>query len=140
MRFMFVLDNNILFSLMNPQSISSYLFSSLRAEFFAPEFIKSEFNKYKEVCLLRSKLSEHEFEIRQREIEGNIEFIELSKYKRFLKLALNKLPDPDDTDFLALASYIDSFIWSNDPHFKQQLLVKVFTTEELVNKLVIGKF
>ena len=50
-----VLDNNIFFSLMNPDSIASYLFFSLRAEFFAPEFINLEFDKYKEDCLFKKK-------------------------------------------------------------------------------------
>jgi len=39
---MIVLDNNSLFSIMNPKSTSAYLFSSIKAEFIAPEFIKSE--------------------------------------------------------------------------------------------------
>ena len=43
-----VLDNNSLFSIMNPNSVSAYLFLSIKAEFFAPELIKSEFDKYKE--------------------------------------------------------------------------------------------
>lgn len=66
---MFVLDNNILFSLMNPSSIASYLFYSVKAEFIAPKFIKYEFEKYKDIILSKSKLSGQEFEIRKREIE-----------------------------------------------------------------------
>ena len=38
-----VLDSNSLFSIMNPKSVSSYLFASINAIFIAPEFIKSEF-------------------------------------------------------------------------------------------------
>lgn len=134
-----VLDNNIFFSLMKPGSVNSYLFSSLRAEFSAPGFIKSEFNKYKEDCLSKSKLSEHEFEIRQTEVEETIKFFELSKYKNFLEASLTTLPDPDDADFLALALSINACIWSNDQHLKKQPLVKVFTTKELINRLLSGQ-
>ena len=70
-----VLDNNVLFSIMNPKSAAAYLFSLLRADFFTPEFIKSEFNKYNEDCLSKSKLSEHEFEIRLQEVEKLVKFI-----------------------------------------------------------------
>ena len=40
-----VLDNNSLFSIMNPKSVSAYLFASVRAKFIAPGFIKSELEK-----------------------------------------------------------------------------------------------
>lgn len=134
-----LVDNNVLFSIMNPNSAASYLFSSLRVELFAPEFIKSEFNEHKEECLLKSRLSEHEFEIRQAEVEENIKFFRYSKYEDFLKKSLNILSDPDDADFLALALYVKAAIWSNDPHLKKQKLVKVFATKELIDELLKGE-
>lgn len=136
---MLVLDNNIFFSLMNPESVNSYLFSSIRAEFSAPEFIKSELKKHKSECLFKSKLSEHEFEIRQKEVEESIEFIKVSKYEEFLEKATTLLSDPDDVDFLAAALSKNATIWSNDPHLKKQSLVKVFTTEDLVKMLLKGE-
>ena len=134
-----VLDNNILFSLMKPFSINSFLFSSLKAEFCAPEFIKSELNKYRDDCLSKSRLSEHEFEIRQAGVEKEIKFFESREYKDFIKESLSALPDPDDADFLALALSIKAAIWSNDPHLKIQPLVRVFTTKELAEKLLSGE-
>lgn len=131
-----VLDNNSLFFLMNPKSVASYLFSLIKAEFFAPEFIKSELNKHKEECLRKSKLSEHEFEIRQSEIEESIKFLDESEYEKFLKKSIKSLPDPKDSPYLALAFLINASIWSNDKHFKKQSLVKVFTTSELIDKLL----
>lgn len=131
-----VLDNNIFFSLMKADSAASYIFSSFNIELLAPEFIKSEFNKYKEDCLFKSGLSEHEFEIRQIEIESNIKFFKLSEYENFIKESLKVLSDRDDADFLALALKLNCSIWSNDSHFKQQSLVKVFTTAEFIDKLL----
>lgn len=134
-----VIDNNIFFSLMNPKSTNSYIFSSLKVEFLAPKFIKSEFDKYRLICLLKSKLSEHEFEIRQAEIEEDVELIKLSEYKDFIKKSLNTLPDKDDVDFLALALRLNCSIWSNDSHFEKQSLVKVFKTKDLVKLLLNNK-
>jgi len=131
-----VLDNNIFFSLMNPKSVNSYLFSSLKTKFFSPEYVKSELNKYREICLLKSNLSEHEFEIRQIEIEDSIKFFKSFEYENFLRIASNTLSDPKDSPYLALALSINSAIWSNDSHFRQQSLVKVSTTKELINKLL----
>lgn len=125
---------------MKPDSANSYLFFSLGDEFFAPEFVKSELNEHKEECLIKSKLSEHEFEIRHAEVEENVRFFESSKYEDFLKKSLIALPDADDADFLALALAIKAAIWSNDPHLKQQSLAKVYTTAELIDKLLKEEF
>ena len=136
---MLVLDNNSLFSIMNPKSISAYLFSSIRAEFIAPKFIKSEFGKHRKLCLFKSKLSEHEFEIRQEEIEESIEFIKAVEYEEFLETAKASISDPDDVDFLALALLTNSAIWSNDPHLKQQSLVSVYDTGDLLKMFFKGE-
>ena len=133
-----VLDNNSLFSIMNPKSVSAYLFASIRTKFIAPEFTKSEFEKYKEPCLFKSKLSKHEFEIRQKEIEESIKFIEAVEYEEFLKTAKSSIDDPDDVDFLAIALLTNSAIWSNDPHLKEQSLVPVFATGDLVRLFLRG--
>ena len=133
-----ILDNNVLFSIMNPKSVASYLFSLIKADFIAPEFIKQELEEHKEECIIKSKLSEHEFEIRQREIFESIKFFEESKYENFLKESVDLISDIDDIDFLALSLLINASIWSNDPHFKEQSLVKIFTTENLF-KIMIDK-
>ena len=86
--------------------------------------------------MFKSGLSEHEFEIRQFDVESNIDFKKLSEYKYLLKKSSEVISDSDDIDFLALALSLNSQIWSNDKHFKQQSLVKVFTTAELINKLL----
>jgi len=128
-----VLDNNSLFAIMNPYSVSAYLFASVRANFIAPEFIKSEHDKHKEECLLKSKLSEQQFEMRQKEIEESIKFSKESEYENSLEKADDLISDSDDIDFLALALSTNSAIWSNDPHLKQQSLVPVYTTKELLD-------
>jgi len=129
---MLVLDNNILFSLMNPFSVASYLFFSVKAEFSAPEFIKLELKKYKELCLFKSKLSEHEFDIRYNEICESIKLFKSPEYENFLINAANSLQDIKDSPYIALALSTNSAIWSNDPHIKKQSLVPVFTTGDLV--------
>ncbi|MFH1359001.1 MAG: PIN domain-containing protein [archaeon] len=128
-----VLDNNSLFSIMNPYSTSTYLFASIKSEFIAPKFIKKELNKHEEECLVKSKLSEQQFEIRQKEVEESIKFFEPSEYENFLENAKDLISDPDDIDFLALALSTNSAIWSNDLHLKEQSLVPVYNTKDLLN-------
>lgn len=131
-----VLDNNILFSLFNPLSAASYLFSSIKSEFLAPEFINFESEKYKDDILLKSNLSLQEFEMRHTDIKELIKFFENSEYKEFISIAINNLEDPKDSPYLALALSTNSAIWSNDPHLKEQSLVPVFTTEDLLVKFL----
>jgi predicted nucleic acid-binding protein len=45
------------------------------------------------------------------------------------------IPDPDDIDFTALALKLDCPLWSNDKELKQQTVVKVFSTSELISFL-----
>lgn len=127
-----VIDNNILFSLMNPHSANSYIFDFLKIKFFAPEFILSELNEHKSECLRKSRLSEQEFEMRLNELKERIKFFKFLEYKIFLRKAKDFSKDPDDIDFLALALSTKSLIWSNDSHLKQQSLIRVFATSELL--------
>ncbi len=127
-----VLDNNVLFQIMNPFSTASYLFFSINVEFFTPEFIKKEFNKHKEECLVKSSLSEQEFEVRQDEIEKSIRFIPSFEYEEFLEESFQLISDSEDIDFLAIALSINAPIWSNDPHLKEQSLIKIYSTKNIV--------
>ena len=129
-------DTNIFFSFMKPNSVASYLLFSLRVKFFSPEFAKSELNGHKHECLSKSGLSEHEFELRLEEIEEIIEVVGDSEYEMYLNEASKSIRDPDDAPYIAAALSLKASIWSNDPHLKQQSIVKVYTTRELIDKLL----
>ncbi|MAH06769.1 hypothetical protein CMI38_00800 [Candidatus Pacearchaeota archaeon] len=134
-----VLDTNALFSILNPKSISAYLFHHMKTQFLAPEFIKSELNKYKSTCMFKANLSEYEFTTGKEEIEKLIEFFNVLSYEDFLEKSINLISDKNDADFLALAISQNASIWSNDKHLKEQFLVSVYTTEELVDMFINNK-
>src|SRR3989338_804611 len=135
-----VLDTNVLFSIMKPDSAASYLFPAIRAKLFSPEFVTSELERHKAVCLAKSALSAQEFEMRWNEVEYKISFRGISLYERFLKEALGALPDPDDAPYVALALSLDASIWSNDADLKSQELVPVLSTKELIAAMFKGEF
>ena len=129
-----VIDNNILFSLMKPSSVNSYVFASLAVDFCAPDFLKDEFDKHKTECLSKSGLSKSEFNERFRDIESQITFIPQSQFSHlFTKV---RISDVDDIPYIAAALSVNASIWSNDSDLKEQALVKVFTTAELVKMLL----
>lgn len=59
-----------------------------------------------------------------------------SEYESHLIRAIVSIPDPDDSPYLAAALAVTAEIWSNDPHLKQQSLARVFSTKELIDKLL----
>ncbi len=127
-----IIDNNILFSLMKPDSSASGIFERGALKFAAPEFIKSELREHKDECQAKSGLPKKEFEQRKAEIEARITFFSVESYKGFLKKAVKEVSDPDDAPYVALALALKMPIWSNDTDLKKQSLVDVFSTKELI--------
>jgi len=134
---MLVIDNNVLFALMKPDSSASKIFHSLNKKLLAPEHIKKEFKKHEKECMLKSNLGKQEFEKRLTEVEARVIFYGPLEYSRSFNDALAVVDDPDDAHYLALALSLGASIWSNDAHFRKQRLVGVYTTRDMV-ELVLG--
>ena len=128
-----IIDNNILFSLMNPFSMNSFLFDKIEGEIFATDFIIKEFKKYKKECFKKSKLSEKEFNKRKKIIFSKINFIKFKDFRTFVKNAKEFCPDEDDVFYFALALKLNLPIWSNDKELKRQEKVIVLNTEEIID-------
>lgn len=128
-----ILDNNILFSVIKPDSTNAFFFDNMNADLFAPSFIKDEFNKYEKECLIKSGLSRKEFSERKKTIFSRINFIELNSFNNFTKIAEKFCPDKNDIFYFALALKLDVPIWSNDKNLKNQDKIKVISTEDLLN-------
>lgn len=79
----------------------------------ASSFSKTEFDAFLAVLSLRIKI------VPQAEIE------------KFLPKARNISPDPDDAPYIAAAFASNCSVWSDDPHFKKQFEVKVYSTRDL---------
>ncbi len=127
-----IIDNNVLFSLMKPDSSTSKIFNLPRLRFVAPEFIKSELDEHEDECWRKSGLPKHEFDARRAEVEAKIDFASINAYKKFLKKAVKALADSDDAPYVALALATKMPIWSNDAELKKQSLANVLSTKEVV--------
>lgn len=130
-----IIDNNILFSLMNPRSGASQIFQRKDLELSAPKFILSEFNKHIDDCRRKSHLSSEAFSQRKLDVESQIQFIDVQEYKSFLKKTIHLMSDLNDVPYLACALSQLTSIWSNDSHFKEQTVIQVFTTKDLLTLL-----
>ncbi|MBS3144600.1 hypothetical protein J4208_03365 [Candidatus Woesearchaeota archaeon] len=132
-----IVDNNILFAIMQPQSIAAYIFFTARnIEWFAPNFLWVEYKEYETLIMTKSGLSEHEFEVWLKQIQARITSVDLEEYKRNLRHAVKMIPDPDDAPYLALALTKGAAIWSNDKEYTLQSAIKIYTTKALVELLL----
>ena len=96
-----IVDNNILFAIMQPQSIAAYIFFTARnIEWFAPNFLWVEYKEYETLIMTKSGLSEHEFEAWLKRIQARVTSVDLEEYKRNLRHAVKMIPDPGRTIYL----------------------------------------
>ena len=131
-----VADTSVLYSFFNEQSEARELASKVRL--VSPRFSLSEIQEHKEDIKSSFKLEEWQYEFILRFwVLKFVEFIPESKYIKQFEKSMHLSPDSDDIDFFALSLKLGCPIWSNDPHFKMQSEVRVFTTKELIEFLLL---
>jgi len=129
-----IIDANVLVSALVKIYGKTYdLIFNDRIRLFSTEFLLDEFEEHKGEILVKSGLSEFEFELFLSLISSRIEFIPYSEFQKFISGAEKITPDPDDTEYLALALKLNCAIWSNDKRLKKQDKVKIYSTESLLN-------
>ena len=131
-----IIDNNILFSLLKEDSSASKIIEITNIEMYAPDFIISEFEEHRNECMKKSGLKEEDFKKRFNMIIQRIAFVKSSEYKNQIHNALTIISDKDDAPYIALGLNLKIPIWSNDPDLKEQSTIEVYTTKELLNKLL----
>jgi len=85
--------------------------------------------------LSKSGLSEEEFDLFLAIISSKIEFIPYSDIENFTAEAEKISPDINDTEYFSLALKLKCGIWTRDKKLKSQNIVKIYSTEDLINEL-----
>lgn len=129
-----VVDANVIFSSLISQSgkTSKILFSN-EFELYSPEYLFEELDKYKKYICKKSGLSLEKIESLISLIFLNIKIIPLSEFEHSLLKAKEICPDPNDEEYFALALSKNIPIWSDDKALKQQSVIEVISTTELIN-------
>ena len=125
-----VVDANIVFAALVRGSKTTELLE--RTICFAPEYLFDEVNKYYSYLLKKSGCSKKEFDQSLTILKGRIVFVEVENY--FFEKALSFSPDPKDVQYLAIALQLNLPLWSNDKKLKQQTVVRVYATHDLLQK------
>jgi len=132
-----VVDMNILFSFFKKYSFTRRLLVNPGLELYSSEYALDEIKKYLDEIMLKSKIDIHVFELYRRILFWFVRFVPISEYKNFKSKAESITPDPNDTQYFALALSLKCPIWSNDKRLKKQKIVKIYSTDDLLG--VIGK-
>ena len=127
-----IIDANILFAALIRGNITAELIIDEKVSLFAPEFLLEEFQKYKELILNKTSRTEKEFEEILSIFLSLIRIIPISQFNLCLEEAENISPDKKDAAYFALALKLKCPIWSNDKLLKNQNIVKVYSTEDLL--------
>lgn len=131
-----VIDANVVISaLISWHGKSRDLIFLNNLSLFAPEYLLEETEKYKELIIKKSDLDESSFELATSLIFSKINLIPFSEFESFITKAKNICPDPNDEEYFALALSKNFPIWSDDKALKQQSVVKVLSTIELIKEL-----
>lgn len=131
-----ILDSNILFSaLIKDSLIRAIIFASPDNLFLLPDYFFEEFKKHKKLILEKSELTEFEFDAVLQQLFLKITIVpnEITKPHYQKAYDIIKTIDPKDTSFIAcVLAYNDSVLWSDDKKLKNQKLVSVFNTSEII--------
>jgi len=130
-----IIDANVLFASLIREGKTIEILLNPFFNFYAPEFLFDEFEKYKEEILRKTYRKEGEFLEILDKLKELVTIIPREDYKEKIRAAEEISPDANDFDYFALALKLNCAIWSNDKKLKEQKRVKVYSTEELINLL-----
>ena len=130
-----IVDANVLFAALIKEGLTAELLISDKLQLFAPEFLFTEFAKYKQLILRKTHRNEEEFNQFLEILKEQISIVPKKEITPFMDEANKISPDPKDTIYLALAIALKSNIWSNDKKLKQdQTKITIYSTDDLIKK------
>jgi predicted nucleic acid-binding protein len=135
---MFVVDTGIVISALIKDSLTRKVIMHPAFELFAPEDINDEIEEHIDEIVKKSKVTRKRvYDVLDTLLE-RISIVPAHDFSGHYQKAYDHLKgiDQDDAPFLALAlSFENDGIWSNDSHLHEQNLVRVWTTEDVLEEL-----
>ena len=133
-----IIDTNVLISSLLKDSTTREILLNESFEFYLPEIVISEVNKYLPYIIQKSKLSEDEIKILLNTLLENLNLVPIDEYEGKIDEGKEIIGNIDEKDiqFIALALSIENNgIWSKDKHFDKQEKVQVYKTIDIINLL-----
>jgi len=130
-----VIDTNIVISaLLKQTGKTKELIFSDKFSLIAPEYLFGEILKHKKELMKKSGLSEPQITLALSIIFSRVSFVPRKEFDSLIKKSISISPDDNDSEFFALALKNNCPIWSNDKQLKNQEVVKIINTTELLKQ------
>jgi predicted nucleic acid-binding protein len=132
-----VVDANILISGLIKEDITRELMLNNDLDLYTSEFIYYELFKHIKEIAKKADMEVNEFTdiIEILIVESDLKIITKDHVKSFIDAANNISPDIDDALYFSVALKLNCPILSNDKELKNQKIVKVYSTSDLLNRL-----
>ncbi len=130
-----VVDSSILISSLIKSVRIRELICSQKLILHAPEHLIVECLRHKADIIKMAGIEAYEFDRLIAVLLGRINIVPEEEFKQLIKEALKLVTHPEDAPFIAVSLDRNIPLWSDDKALKQQSVVKVFSTEELLNLL-----
>ena len=130
-----VVDANIVVAALLKDSTSRrFLLRAKKPQLFTPEFINQELSKYTGDFSKRLKVEEDELKVTLGNLilASEMKIVSMQEYLDFMDKAMEITPDVKDMAYFALALKLECPLWSQDRRLKQQSLVRVLDTREVL--------
>ena len=132
-----VVDANILISGLIKDGITRELLLNNYLDLYTSEFIYYELFKHIKEIAKKADMTVNKITdiLEILIIESDLKIITKDHVKSFIDAANNISPDIDDALYFSVALKLNCAIWSNDKELKNQKIVKVYSTSDLLNRL-----
>ena len=130
-----ILDANVLFSALLANSTTRKLLFNPQLKLYAPEYLISELEEHlgsDSELIEKLNQTEEETGIVVHELLHNVETIPSGEYRYSIEKAMKISPDEYDAPYLALALHLKLPVWSNDKRLKDQKIVRIYNTKEIL--------
>ena len=132
-----ILDTNVLFSFFGKTSTRELIYElyEMGVNMYTPRFARDELEKLRDIIKKKAKINDSEFELIITHMFSMITEVPLIIYVDKVEEAKKISPDPDDTDFVALALKYNCKIWTLDKALLSEDRIPTIATGDILSML-----
>jgi predicted nucleic acid-binding protein len=129
-----VLDTNIIVSFFrqNPVNFIISNSKSLNISLYCSPYNIKELEENEKEILKYGNINKKQFKEKLANLLSLVKLVPEDDFKNLKEKAKNISPHDKDIPIFALALHLESLIWSNEPAFKNQNEIKIFSTRDMI--------
>jgi len=137
-----VVDANVVIAALAKQSITKEVLLYPFIDYYSPDFLLEELAEHEDEIISKMHTDKAGYQKVLDILTKKIKIVRKAAYSQYMNQVreiIGKL-DTDDEQYIAVALSIDADgVWSYDPHFKQQKVIRLFSTSELLSIIKKGR-